>query len=98
MAYIAREIRDRIARGDNCFRLTQLSDGRVMLDPAPDNVSEDGTNVNKELLQPIEDRVVLLMNRIFDNITSNPFEITFDTLDGVVVNGVWNTSLNRIEC
>lgn len=98
MAYIAREIRDRIARGDNCFHLTQLSDGRIMLDPAPDNVSEDGTNVNKELLQPIEDRVVLLMNRIFDNITSNPFEITFDTLDGVVVNGVWNTSLNRIEC
>lgn len=98
MAYIAREIRDRIARGDNCFRLTQLSDGRIMLDPAPDTVSENGTNINKELLQPIEDRVVLLMNRIFDNITSNPFEITFDTLDGVVVNGVWNTSLNRIEC
>lgn len=98
MAYTSREIRDRVAIGDDCFYLQDLGDGRVRLIPAPDSVSESGTDINKELLQPIEDRVVWLMNRVFDDITANPFEIKFDNLDGLIVEGVWNTSLNRIEC
>ena len=98
MAYISREIKDRIAIGDDCFYMEQLSDGRVRLTPAPDNVIEPGTDINKALLQLIEDRVVMLMNRLFDDIVANPFNITFNTLDGVSVNGIWNTQSNRIEC
>lgn len=98
MAYLSREIRDRVATGDNVFRIVELGDGRVRIIPTPDTVVEVGTDINKELLQPIEDRVVWLMNRVFDDITANPFEIKFDNLNGVTVTGVWNTTLNRIEC
>ena len=98
MAYTSREIKDRIAVGDDCFYMEQLPDGRVRLIPAPDNVVEAGTNINKALLQLIEDRVVLLMNRVVDDIVTNPFNITFSTLDGVSATGIWNTQSNRIEC
>lgn len=98
MAYTSREIKDRIAVGDDCFYMEQLADGRVRLTPAPDNVVEVGTSINKALLQLIEDRVVLLMNRVLDDITTNPFNITFSSLDGVSVTGIWNTQSNRIEC
>lgn len=98
MVYTSREIKDRIAVGDDCFYMEQLPDGRVRLIPAPDNVVEAGTNINKALLQLIEDRVVLLMNRVLDDIVTNPFNITFSSLDGVSATGIWNTQSNRIEC
>ena len=98
MAYIARDIKDRVAVGDDCFYMEQLGDGRVRLIPAPDSVSEVGTDINKALLQSMEDRIVWLMNSIFNNISANPFTIEFNTLDGLTVTGVWNESMKRIEC
>lgn len=98
MAYIARDIKDRVASGDDCFRVERLSDGRIRLIPAPDSVTEVGTDINRELLQLIEDRVVLLMNKFFNDITANPFEISFASVDGLTVDGVWNESQKRIEC
>ena len=98
MAYISRDIKDRIAIGDDCFYMEQLPDGRVRLIPAPDIVVEAGTDVNKALLQSMEDRITWLMNSIFHNISANPFTIKFDSLDGLTVTGVWNESLKRIEC
>lgn len=98
MAYVARTIKDRVAVGDDCFYMEQLPDGRVRLIPAPDSVSEPGTDINKSLLQLIEDRVVLLMNRVLDDVVGNPFNITFGSLEGLTVNGVWNSAQSRIEC
>ena len=98
MAYVSREIKDRVAIGDNCFYMEELEDGRIMLTPAPDSITETGTDIHKALLQPIEDRVVWLMNRVFDDITSNPFMMSFEDLTGIAVTGVWNKSLSRIEC
>ena len=98
MAYISRDIKDRIAMGDDCFYIEQLEDGRVRLIPAPTTVVEPGTDINKALLQLMEDRIVWLMNSIFNNISANPFTINFNSLDGLTVEGVWNESLNRIEC
>lgn len=98
MAYNSREIKDRVAIGDNCYIMTPLADGRVMLTPAPDDVIEEGTPINKELLQSFEDRIVALMNRVFNNITANAFNVSFNSLDGLTVTGVWNTTQNRIEC
>lgn len=99
MAFIiAREIKDRVAVGDDCFYMEQLPDGRVRLIPAPDSVSEPGTDINKSLLQLLEDRVALLMNRVFDSVTANPFSITFTSLSGITVTGVWNSASSRIEC
>lgn len=98
MAYTARTIKDRVAVGDDCFYMEQLPDGRVKLIPAPDSVAEPGTAINKALLQLMEDRITLLMNRVFDDITANPFNITFSSIDGLTVTGVWNSTQRRIEC
>ena len=98
MAYISREIKDRIAIGDDCFYMEQLGDGRVRLIPAPDVVVEPGTDINRGLLQLMEDRIVWLMNSIYNNISANPFSIDFTSLDGLTVTGVWNESMKRIEC
>jgi hypothetical protein len=98
MAYISKDIKDRVAVGDDCFYIEQLADGRVRLIPAPDSVIEVGTDINKALLQSMEDRITWLMNSIFNNISANPFSIEFNSLDGLTVTGVWNESLKRIEC
>lgn len=56
MAILAkRTIKDRLAAGDNKYLVEQLADGRIKLTPAPDEVSEDGTAINANLLQPLED-------------------------------------------
>ena len=98
MIYTSRDIKDRIAIGDNKYYMTTLEDGRIMLTPAPDVVVENGTDINKELLQLMEDRIILLMNRVFSTITTNPFIIRFNSLDEVDVEGVWNESWDRVEC
>lgn len=98
MVYTSRDIKDRVALGDNKYYMEQLSDGRIMLTPAPDSVVEVGTDINRELLQLMEDRIVLLMNRVFTDITANPFIMTFTSIDGLTVQGVWNESASRIEC
>ncbi len=98
MIYTSRDIKDRIAIGDNKYYMTTLDDGRVMLTPAPDVVVENGTDINKDLLQLMEDRITLLMNRVFSTITANPFIIRFTSLDELDVEGVWNEEIGRIEC
>lgn len=98
MAYTARDIKDRVAIGDDCFILEDLGGGRVRLVPSPDSITEAGTDINKALLQLMEDRIVFLLNRVYNDISANPFNITFENLDGLVVTGVWNTNLDRIEC
>lgn len=56
MAILAkRTIKDRLAAGDNKYSVEQLNDGRIKLTPAPDQVSEEGTAINADLLQPLED-------------------------------------------
>lgn len=56
MANLAkRTIKDRLAAGDNKYLVEQLVDGRIKLTPAPDEVSEEGTAINADLLQPLED-------------------------------------------
>lgn len=47
----------------------------------------------------LESRVARVEDGIFNNITGNPFLVSFDSLDGVVlVKGVWNEAQHRIEC
>lgn len=95
---VSRNIKDRVALGDNKYIMEQLADGKVLLTPAPDVVVEEGTPINRELLQLMEDRIVMLMNRVFGNLTANPFLITFTSVTDVTANGVWNASAGRIEC
>jgi hypothetical protein len=96
--YTSREIKDRVAIGDNKYYMKELGDGRIMLTPAPDTIIEPGTDINRELLQMMEDRIVLLMNTLFLGVSANPFVVRFNSLDGLTVEGVWNESASRIEC
>lgn len=98
MAYIARDIKDRVAVGDDCYLLEATTNGRYKLIPSPDSVIESGTPINKALLQLMEDRIVWMLNRSFSDVTGNPFNISFNTLDGLTANGIWNPDLGRIEC
>lgn len=50
------------------------------------------------LITALTSRVTMLESVIFNDINTNPFLILFDNLDGVVAGGVWNASLQRIEC
>jgi len=44
-------------------------------------------------------KVDALWDAIFVDITTNPFQITFETLVGVTVTtGIWNENYARLEC
>jgi hypothetical protein len=64
MAYTPREIKDRIAVGDDIFQVEDLGNNRIRLIPAPTHVSEPGTPINKALLQPIEDELGALSQKV----------------------------------
>jgi hypothetical protein len=57
LAYTPREIKDRVAVGDDIFIVEDLGNNRIRLIPAPTYVSEPGTPVNKALLQPMENHM-----------------------------------------
>lgn len=69
MTYTPREIKDRVAVGDDIFIVEDLGDNRVRLIPAPTHISEPGTPVNKALLQPIEDELGALSLQV-DSLTT----------------------------
>lgn len=54
--YIAPEIKDRVAVGDDLYTITD-SGGKKKLTPSPTEVSEPGTEINKALLQPMADAI-----------------------------------------
>lgn len=39
----------------------------------------------------------ILQLKIATDVTANPFSVTFESLDGLTVTGVWNADLARIE-
>lgn len=43
-------------------------------------------------------RIKMLEDFLYNDITGNPHSITFVTLDGLVVTGVWNEAQARLEC
>ena len=44
-------------------------------------------------------KVDALWDFVCTDITSNPFQITFDDLEGLTVrSGIWNTGQRRLEC
>lgn len=50
------------------------------------------------LIMNLSERVTLLEAVIFNDINTNPFLIQFNDLEGVTATGVWNATLQRIEC
>ena len=58
MAYAPREIKDRVAVGDDIFIVEDLGNNRIRLIPDPTHVSEPGTPINRALLQHMENHLV----------------------------------------
>ena len=81
MAYTPREIKDRVAVGDDIFQVEGLGDNRIRLIPTPTHVSEPGTPVNKALLQPIEDELGRL-SAIIDTLSSSGLSVITGSYEG----------------
>jgi hypothetical protein len=44
-------------------------------------------------------RLAVVENALYSDLITNPFEITFNNLGGIVlISGIWNEPLERIEC
>jgi hypothetical protein len=44
-------------------------------------------------------KIAVLWVNAFGGLTSNPFILTFDDIDDVIIDsGIWNDQINRIEC
>ena len=66
---------------------------------ARQNVLDDNAATNLlNITNALDARVDMLEAVLFNDITTNPFLILFDDLDGVTSTGIWNESLQRIEC
>jgi hypothetical protein len=51
------------------------------------------------MIDRISMRITVLENAVYSDIITNPFEITFNTLDGIaLISGIWNEVHERIEC
>lgn len=48
-------------------------------------------------ISAVDSRLALLELLLNTNVTGNPFVVTFQTIDGVSVEGVWNESEKRVE-
>lgn len=47
----------------------------------------------------LESRVARVEDGIFNNITGNPYLVSFDSVSGIkLTKGIWNAERNRIEC
>lgn len=82
MSYEAVDIKDRVAVGDDCFQLVKLSDGRYRLVPAPDSISEVGTNVDRALLYPMSLELERLSESIPETSPSDAGKAIIVTEDG----------------
>jgi len=63
------------------------------------NVLDESTEAHLlNLIQTNTARIEMIEAVLFNDISTNPFLILFDDLDGIVSTGVWNEALQRIEC
>lgn len=51
-----------------------------------------------DALEALRGRVDRFEDALFSKVTSNPFSVTFETLDTAAVEGVWNRERSRMEC
>lgn len=80
------------------FETEAAAQFNAWFDGLQDVLDENTAGNLLNLINALEARVALLEAVIFNDITANPFLILFDDLDGVTTTGVWNSSLQRIEC
>jgi len=84
---------------DDYFRNTAYHMLLIMLQNfvAIHNVDPDAHPDIRALLKEVLGRIGRLEDMLLNDVTGNPFLITFDTLNDVIVSGVWNVPMQRIE-
>lgn len=99
MAYTAPDIKDRNATGDNQFISEDMGGNKVRLTPAPDEVVEAGTDINKALLQPLCDAVEKIDNQTVPTVNNLiPYNLYYWLSRGIsgyyseVQSSAWNHS------
>ena len=61
------------------------------------NVDPEAHPDIRALLSNHEGRITRLENMLVNEVTGNPFLVTFENLDGLIVTGTWNEAQARIE-
>lgn len=82
----------------NDFKADAENDFNAWFATLQNVLDEDIAGHLLNLIQNNTARIEMLEAVLFNDITTNPFLILFDDLDGVTATGVWNAALQRIEC
>lgn len=82
----------------NAFKTQSENDFNAWFASLQNVLDKDTAGHLLNLIQGNTARITLIEAVLFNDITTNPFLILFDDLDGVVSTGVWNAALQRIEC
>jgi hypothetical protein len=82
----------------NDFKANAENDFNAWFATLQNVLDEDTAGHLLNLIQNNTARIEMLEAVLFNDITTNPFLILFDDLDGVTATGVWNAALQRIEC
>lgn len=82
----------------NDFKTDAENDFNAWFATLQNVLDEDTAGHLLNLIQNNTARIEMLEAVLFNDITTNPFLILFDDLDGVTATGVWNAALQRIEC
>ena len=80
------------------FKTQAQTDFDTWFDSLQDVLDENTAGNLLNMITALSARVDLIEAVVFNDITENPFLILFDDLSGVNTTGVWNESLQRIEC
>ena len=82
----------------NDFKTDAENDFNAWFATLQNVLDEDAAGHLLNMIQNNTARIEMLEAVLFNDITTNPFLILFDDLDGVTATGVWNAALQRIEC
>lgn len=82
----------------NEFKTNSENDFNAWFAALQNVLDEDTAGHLLNLIQTNTARIELIEAVLFNEITTNPFLILFDDLDGITSTGVWNATLQRIEC
>ena len=80
------------------FKTEAQTDFDTWFEGLQDVLDENTAGNLLNMITALTARVDLIEAVIFNDITENPFLILFDDLSSVTTTGVWNESLQRIEC
>lgn len=77
--------------------LLPIADDLIRKRIAEHNADEKAHPPLRKAIDGLAGRIRLLELQLGTNVTGNPFLVTFEDLDGVVLDGTWNRELARVE-